>query len=537
MGNCKSNIFKSQSTFKTENEDLPKKVNSKEKKISDKPTTFETPRTFFQNTMDSFRSQNDEKIKVNSDVLVNVNSGNPEEIYRFIKLLGEGSYGTVWKVKHNQLKITRALKKIKKPLKMNERVEKEILSEIQILKTLDHPNIVKLYEFFNKPDAFYLVTEFCKEGELFQQIIDKAPFDEYFTAYIMYQLISAIHYCHSNNVMHRDLKPENILIESKENDGLFRIKVIDFGTAKILEKNEVERKLIGSAYYIAPEVLKRSYNQACDLWSCGVIMYILLSGHAPFSGQTDNEILQKISIGIYDLKAKPWPHISKEAKDLISKLLERDYEKRITAKEALNHLWFKTNKTNKRVNNIRPENIKKLLNNLVNFRAQSKLQMTALAYLVHNIPPNEEIKDAYCLFNLIDENSDGCIQKNELYLGLKQLLFNDTDEYNDDIILNIVNKIFENIDSDNSGKIEYEEFVRGSIDFETLLTEENLRFVFAYFDKDGSGEITVEELKVVFGEYCEDLDVLEKMISEIDVDCNQTIDYSEFKSMMLSLFS
>ena len=116
----------------------------------------------------------------------------------------------------------------------------------------------------------------------------------------MYQIFSAVNYCHSMNIIHRDLKPENILIEKKEGKK-YSIKIIDFGTAKLYEKNKKEKKVIGSSYYIAPEVLTENYNQMCDLWSCGVILYILLSGKAPFAGKTDSIILEKIKIGKYNM--------------------------------------------------------------------------------------------------------------------------------------------------------------------------------------------------------------------------------------------
>src|SRR5690606_797892 len=137
--------------------------------------------------------------------------------------------------------------------------------------------------------------------ELFKKIIDSAPFDEGFTAYIMYQIISCMFYCHTMGIIHRDLKPENILIENMERNGYFRIKIIDFGTAKIYEKGKIERKVIGSSYYIAPEVLNKNYNEKCDLWSCGVIMYILLSARPPFNGDDDGQIVARIRQGGYDL--------------------------------------------------------------------------------------------------------------------------------------------------------------------------------------------------------------------------------------------
>ena len=138
----------------------------------------------------------------------------------------------------------------------------------------------------------------------------------------MYQVLSAVFYCHNINIIHRDLKPENILVEKEENEeGFSNIKIIDFGTAKIFDKDKSEQKVIGTAYYIAPEVLAGKYNEKCDIWSCGVIMYILLCGRPPFGGDED-EIIENIKKGEYDLAEEPWNRISYEAKDLIKSMIE-----------------------------------------------------------------------------------------------------------------------------------------------------------------------------------------------------------------------
>lgn len=288
-----------------------------------------------KNTID-----NECDIRVDNDIIVNKVDGAPSENYDIKKKLGEGSYGVVWKVEHKQTGLTRAMKKIIKNPRSKNDSEKEIMNEINILKKMDHPNIVKIFEFYNTPEGYYLITEFCSEGELFNEIVDNAPFSEDAAARIMYQIFSAVNYCHGMNIIHRDLKPENILIEKKEGKK-YNIKIIDFGTAKLYEKNKSEKKVIGSSYYIAPEVLTENYNQMCDLWSCGVILYILLSGKAPFSGKTDSIILEKIKIGKYNMNIKAFENISSEVKDLIQNLLQKSPNKRLTASKALEHSWFK----------------------------------------------------------------------------------------------------------------------------------------------------------------------------------------------------
>ncbi len=474
-------------------------------------------------------------IIIDGSLLVGKASGNINENYKRLRKLGEGSYGTVYLVNHNYSNQSRAMKIItKKNTENNQIVDMEIINEIEILKKMDHPNIVKIFEFYNSTKNYYLITEFCKHGELFDKIVKEGPFNEEFTSYVMFQIFNAVFYCHSMNILHRDLKSENILIEREEKNGI-KIKIIDFGTAKIFEKNKVERKIIGSSYYIAPEVLSKSYNEKCDLWSCGVIMYILLSSSPPFNGRNDNEIIENIKKGYYDLESSIWQKISNEAKHLIKNLLERNVGIRISAEEALDHKWFKKLKTKEKINYVEPEKIFKMLSQLKNYSPDKIMQHIALAYLVHNFPQNDEVRDAFKLFSIIDVNSNGKITKMELKLGISDLL--KEKEFD---LENLIDEIFSTIDGDNNGYIEYEEFVRGCIDKDNFITEDIIKFSFIFFDKDQNGEITCEEIKeILIKNFNKDVQSYEEsiknIIKEVDENKDGKISFEEFKKMMNSL--
>ena len=296
------------------------------------------------------------------------------------------------------------------------------------------------------------------------------------------------------NIIHRDLKPENILITNKDEDDkdLIYIKIADFGTAKIFKENQSEKLLVGSPYYIAPEVIDRNYNEKCDLWSCGVLMYILLSTKVPFNGKNNKEIFENIKKGEFDINNPPWKSISKNAKDLICKLLEIDIKKRISAEEALKHIWFKENKSKELFNKIENKVItENLVNNLINYKSISVIQETALAYLVHNFNQTNNVINACKLFNSIDNDGDGKINEKDLYNGLKNIIKRKYLE-------NDCKQIFHNIDMDNNGYIEYEEFVRGAVDKKEFFTEKFLRFAFNYFDKDENDSIDYHEIEMVF---------------------------------------
>ena len=230
-------------------------------------------------------------INLTNDLLIAKSKSNPKEEYNMVKILGEGSYARVYKVKNRYTNAEYAMKVINKSYTCTVEEENEILNEINILKSMDHPSILKIFEFYSNKTSYSIVTELCSQGELFNEIVEKGPFDEQYSAYVMYQILSAVNYCHKMHIIHRDLKPENILIVDRDKEYKMPIvKICDFGTSKIVEKGQIQKKKIGSSYYMAPEVLKKHYNEKCDVWSCGVIMYILLSGLPPFNGRDDDEI-------------------------------------------------------------------------------------------------------------------------------------------------------------------------------------------------------------------------------------------------------
>ena len=489
----------------------------------------------FSLSNDSNKNDSIEKnLEINTQLIVNCNNKNPRDEYKIIKKLGKGGFGTVWKVKNIQTNLFRAMKKIPK-LRNNVNNINEILNEVEILKNLDHPNIVKIFEFFIEADGYYIITEYCHEGELFKLIKKKGFFTEKIAANIMYQIFQAIHYCHvSNNIIHRDLKPENIMIESIDYEtGFYNIKIIDFGTAKIREKDKRENKVLGSCFYIAPEVLNKHYNEKCDIWSCGVILYILLCGNVPFNGRDEREISQKIKSGKFDLNISPFDKISNEGKDLIKQCLELNVNKRISAKEALNHPWFDLWKSKEYFTNVNEYFMKKTINNLIMYKPINKLQKLALTYFVHNFGNLNEIKSINKIFNLFNLSGNGKLSKEETYQGLKNYLNYSSKEK----INKKVNKIFKNIDNDNNGFIEYEEFARAALDKRIFLDENVLRFTFDFMDKDGSGEISLNELKEIFGvkDDKESENLLKEIIDKIDTDGNGEISFKEYNDMMKNI--
>ncbi|SBS80526.1 calcium-dependent protein kinase 1, putative [Plasmodium ovale] len=409
-----------------------------------------------------------------------------------------------------------------------EKFHEEIYNEISLLKSLDHPNIIKLYDIFEDKKYFYLVTEFYEGGELFEQIINRHKFDECDAANIMKQILSGICYLHKHNIVHRDIKPENILLENK--NSLLNIKIVDFGLSSFFSKDYKLRDRLGTAYYIAPEVLKKKYNEKCDVWSCGVIMYILLCGYPPFGGQNDQDIIKKVEKGKYYFDFNDWKHISDEAKELIKLMLTYDYNKRINAKEALNSKWIK-----KYADNINKNDQKTLLgalNNMRKFEGSQKLAQAAILFIGSKLTTLEERKELTDIFKKLDKNGDGQLDKRELIEGYN-ILRNFKNELGE--LKNVeeeVDNILKEVDFDKNGYIEYSEFISVCMDKQILFSEERLRGAFNLFDTDKSGKITKEELANLFGLTSISEKMWNDVLEEADKNKDNMIDFDEFVSMM-----
>jgi calcium-dependent protein kinase len=226
----------------------------------------------------------EEILKMTPGMFVGGKEGRISDTYSLGKKLGDGAFGCVRVAKHKLTGIIRAVKTIDKTSVEQSNDRDRLLSEVAVLKMLDHPNIMKLYEFYEDSKHYHLVMELYTGGELFDKVLELSHFSESLAADVMKQVLSGVTYCHKHQIVHRDLKPENLLLESKEKNA--QIKIIDFGTSKVFagEGGKKMNQKLGTPYYVAPEVLKRKYDEKCDVWSCGVILYILLVGYPPFAG-------------------------------------------------------------------------------------------------------------------------------------------------------------------------------------------------------------------------------------------------------------
>ena len=391
------------------------------------------------------------------------------------------------------------------------------------MKKLDHPNILRLFEIFYDDKRYYLVTELCTGGDLFDEINKRKRFEEKDAAIIIKQVLEAAAYCHANLIMHRDIKPENIQIDGKTDN----IKLVEFNASKKFEAGKKLSEAYGTLYYMAPEVLMVDYDEKCDIWSIGVVLFILLSGYPPFDGDEDKEIQKKIIIGDYKLHGPIWESISEEAKDLIRKMLTYDPVERISAVLALEHPWF-----DKYIEKIDATvAVTKALENLKTFKAEQKLQQAAITFIVSQLATSDEINELQIAFKALDKNMDAKLSLDEIKEGYKKYIPEITDEE--------IDRILEIADADGSGEIDYSEWVVATIDKTKLLSDTKMRQAFSLFDKDGGGSISPQEVKEVLGIGDKNIDekVWNAIVLEIDEDGSGEISYEEFKTMMERLIN
>ena len=467
-------------------------------------------------------------IPVSQELLVVKQKGNPSDKYIRGRKIGSGSYGTVYEAKNLVFNNTVAMKVIAKHDGMD---NLSIKNEIDILKKLSHPNIVRIYEFYESENYFYLINELCNGGELFN-FINKSTLNEQQLSVLFYQVFSGLCYLHENNILHRDIKPENILISSKEKDLLsdeeyLWIQIIDFGTAKIFEDNKNLKRIVGSAYYIAPEVLKHDYNEKCDTWSVGIILYMFLAGKAPFDGRSNEEIINSIKTKTLDLNNENLMERSDEARDLVKGLLNKNIEERLSAKQALNHKWFKKFNGRQLFGNFMEKDIQPYINNLFNYTFHSKIQQLVIAFLVHNLPTTNSSRNILKLYRYFNISGDCKLTKDELVKGLSK--------YREEVeVRKKVDHLFILLDGDNNGFIEYEEFLRACIDKKEILTDEYLKYAYKFLDKENRGNLSVQEISNSFLKEENKLFeiAISKDINDVDQDGDGNINFNEFKLLM-----
>lgn len=399
-------------------------------------------------------------------------------------------------------------------------------AEVEIYLSMDHPHIIRLYDVYETRRELHMVMECAEGGELFDRVIEQKQFSEADASNAMRHMLLALNYIHSHGIVHRDLKLENFLYLRKDTNYL---KLIDFGFSNKWDPSSTDRlkQCVGTAEYVAPEVMSQSYTSQCDMWSLGVIGFILLDGYMPFSGRLLSgsesslrignisapclELNNEVQVPTYALGENN----SAEAHDFIKSLLEVDPSKRLTAQQALSHPWISGSCEERQ----QEAAMRTCCQALLYFSHASKFRRCCLEMMAWSLSYEDRVKVRDCFLSL-NRSQQGTIPLAELKHVMVDKL-NLTDEKE-------VEQVFQALGNDHSQEIYYSSFLAAMLESEIDVREEVLTDTFRRFDTDRVGYITTARLREVLGSKVEGETVDEAFISEADVTKDGRLSYPEF---------
>lgn len=410
------------------------------------------------------------------------NIGQIRDTYSIEKAtLGFGNSSTVSRARNKSTKQKCAVKTISKT---KAKSLSGISEEIAIMRMLDHVNIVKLIDTFEDRRTVHLVMELCTGSELSDRLIEVGKFTESQAAGLMQQVFEAVAYLHSKSICHRDLKPENILFSSLEPIQQSTLKLIDFGSACLFQKGQFMRTKAGSSYFVAPQVLLGKYDHSSDLWSCGIIIHILLCGYPPFYGETEDEVLRKVRRGSFDFAPKDWKKVSEDAQIFIRKLTMMNPLDRCTAEEASKDNWI-VNKAAK-ADNEALDNVHRLRR----YQSGRKLQKAGLTVISEQLTESQ-VTELGNIFMKLDSDSDGMLNAKELRRGLEQVGLRELPKDFEAILEEV------DVDSADSGVVDYKKFVAMTMNKKQMMQEMACWNAFNECGCDSNGNISREGLQQV----------------------------------------
>ncbi|XP_042405520.1 CDPK-related kinase 3-like isoform X3 [Zingiber officinale] len=406
--------------------------------------------------------------------------------YELGKEVGRGHFGHTCSatVKRGEIKGQIVAVKIISKAKMTTPISiEDVRREVTILKALSsHKNLVKFHDACEDALNVYVVMELCEGGELLERILSRGGrYTEEDAKAIVIQILRVVAFCHLQGVVHRDLKPENFLFANKDENS--QMKLIDFGLSDFVKPDERLNDIVGSAYYVAPEVLHRSYSTEADIWSIGIITYILLCGSRPFWARTESGIFRAVLKADPNFTDLPWPDVSPEAKDFVKRLLNKDYRKRMTAAQSLTHTW------------LRDEHCQIPLDILIFKLVKSYLRATplrraALKALAKALTENQ-LFYLRLQFKLLVPNKDGYVSFDNFRMALLQ---NETEAMKESKVTDILNAL----EPLSYRRMDFAEFCAAAISphhLEALDGWEQMASTgFEHFEQEGNRAISVKEL-------------------------------------------
>jgi calcium-dependent protein kinase len=424
------------------------------------------------------------------------------------KVLGSGYNGSVHLAKDKRTNVKYAVKGFKLH-GVNREKKEELETECEIFLSMDHPHVARLTDVYESEDVLSLVMECMEGGELFHRVTEKRRFSEKDAAEAAHQMLLAVNYIHTHNIVHRDIKLENFLYETKEGSHL---KLIDFGFSKIWEPNTKMALSCGTLAYVAPEVLDKSYTNKCDLWSLGVVIFILLVGYMPFAGSESHQV-QMIKAGKCTFRKESWAKVSKEASEFVSKLLEKNPTKRLSAEQALQEDWIK-----RRTHIPDPEQVDQdTMKALTDFAQASLFRRACMSVMAWSLTAEDRAQVRQAFLEL-DTSNTGVITAGQFKKVMQERFHIEDDK---------IKAAFDALDTTHSEEIHYSDFLAAMVSSRIQVHDEVLAQTFRRFDTDNTGYITTVNLKEILGESFEGEDT-DKLIAEAHVGHDGKISYQEF---------
>lgn len=432
----------------------------------------------------------------------------------------EGTFGKVVKARlREEFTQMYAVKVIRKK---DEFKDSLAMREIELLRKMDHPNIVKFKEVYEDYAFFYIVLEYLSGGDLQQQLEVSHTYSESLTKEYIWQIMLATNYLHQLQIVHGDLKPENFVIEK---EGSSTIKMIDFGLSDILKNRAYLSQLSGSRFYIAPEVLRGQYTEKRDLWSIGVMLYLFMTGKLAFDADSEVELFDSIKRGHFDIATLEETNCTKNLIDLCKGLLEMDPDRRLSAKDAIFHPWFADKRAEVLEKGKQLLTIE-ILQNIRKFSMSSFMKREMMALLIQSFNDEESNSRNSKVFFAADQDFSGLIDSwelNELFLRKGIIL-----EYGE------LDTIMRSMDVRNKSYITFQEFMIATVSRDQLEKPSRLKMLFKALDTNKDGSVGYSDLNNCFARYgrCMPRDKIESMITEADINDDRQISYAEFVNIM-----
>jgi calcium-dependent protein kinase len=340
-----------------------------------------------------------------------------------------------------------------------------------------------VFEVFEDSCNYYLIQEFIQGGDLFEKLSSSGRLPESEVIHIMRQLLSCVAYCHKNGIMHRDIKLENILLDTlagvgETKGGYTVVKLADWGGATRFKPGDKFKHSSGTPLYIAPEMLMKKYDEKCDIWSCGVLCYLLLSGTPPFLASSSAQLLQTIlKKPAISFAGPAWTSVSDEAQKVTLSMLEYDPTKRPSAELLLKAKWLHSSQIDWTL-----DLSKDALDNLRDYLRETRLHQAVFWFLSVNVSELAGERELMKTFQLLDRDEDGVLSREEIYQGLR-LVYGETVALSESVLylLTLQQEVMNFVDVDQDGHIDYSEFVMACIDKKLLLSPGNLEYTFSVF--------------------------------------------------------